>query len=168
MAQSSWSGVVLVGGLLFSCSRGPAADLTGPDPITRGPVEVQDSAVARVAVPEVPPAPSPPPLSALATISYSPESARSVSEVLAVTVKVELRGSQGPHELIANFEAPGSLPFERRAKPLDGSAFDTHVVEFVLPVAGTMIAQQPVTGTWAVALYHDGEKLSAPTFELAP
>ena len=149
-----------------ACSRGAPIDVDPPVPLTPEPqaVPVQENRVTREAEPERPP----PPLTALTTVSYEPPSARSIGEVLAVTVRVEVRGSQGTHEVIANFDAPGSMPYERRAKVIEGSAFDAHVVEFVLPVAGTMIAQAGLQGTWSVPLYHDGEKLGAPTFELTP
>jgi hypothetical protein len=109
----------------------------------------------------------PPALSLQPTITLSPAGATSIKEVLSVTVRVEIKGSEGPHELIAEFGAPGPFPYERRGKTISGSAFDVQTVEFVLPVAGTMIDQQNLSGTWSVALFHDGQRLSAPTFELA-
>jgi hypothetical protein len=167
MALRAWWKLLPVVCWLASCSKGTTVDINPPDPLTPDPAAVvpAESATVRRVQPEAP-QPQPPPLSALASIRYSPETASSVNEVLSVTVRVELKGSQGAHEVIANFEAPGSMPFERRVKVIDGSAFDTHVVEFVLPVAGTMIPQTGLSGIWTVALYHDGEKLTAPTFEL--
>jgi hypothetical protein len=150
---------------IAACSRGGAIDVEPPEPLTPVEVEVpvvEQPRVTREAEPERPL----PPLTALTRITYSPESARSMSEVLSVTVHVELHGSQGGHEVVANFEAPGGMPYERRAKQIDGTAFDTHQIDFVLPVAGTMIPQAGLSGVWVASLYHDGEKLAVPTFEL--
>ena len=148
---------------IAACSRGGAIDVEPPEPLTPVAVPVvEEPRVTREAEPERPL----PPLTALTRVTYSPATARSMSEVLAVTVHVELRGSQGGHEVVANFEAPGGMPYERRAKPIDGTAFDTHELDFVLPVAGTMIPQAGLSGVWVASLYHDGERLAVPTFEL--
>lgn len=146
-----------------ACSRGGTIDVEPPQPLT--PVEVpvvEQPRVTREAEPERPL----PPLTALTSITYLPATARSMGEVLSVTVHVEVHGSQGGHEVVANFEAPGGMPYERRAKQIDGTAFDTHQIDFVLPVAGTMIPQAGLSGVWVASLYHDGEKLAVPTFEL--
>ncbi len=160
---------------LGACTRGgepPVLSVPPLAPEDQAPesllsVDLLPGAVSPGVVEMVEPLP-PPPLSLQPSISISPAGATRLKDVNSVLVKVELKGSAGPHEVIAEFGAPGTIPYERRVKAIAGSAFDVQTVEFVLPVAGTMIDQQNLSGTWTVALFHDGQKLSAPTFELSP
>src|SRR5439155_3709365 len=102
------------------------------------------------------------------SIIFDPLTASRTQEVFTVTVQVVVKNSQGPHELSAEFVAPGAINYERRATAIDGPVDQEKMVTFVLPVAATMIDQQKMTGTWVVKLFHDGAQLSAPTFELLP
>ena len=108
----------------------------------------------------------PPPLGLVATATLEPSGVSRVSQVLAIRVRVEVKGSVGAHQLFAEFGAPGDVTYERKSASIEGDGFTPRTIDFVLPVAGTMIDAQQLSGTWTVRIFHDGQPLAAPTFEL--
>jgi hypothetical protein len=112
--------------------------------------------------------PAPLPVLLAPSITFDPPEAVQIADVLNVIVTVRVLNSQGPHEVSAELLTPSGFHYQRRAVPIDGPAEQEKTATFVVPVAGTMIAEQKLAGIWSVKLFHDGEALSTPTFELAP
>lgn len=110
----------------------------------------------------------PPRLAHRVRVSLVPSDAVRVSAVRSVHVRVEVVGSDGVHEVAAVFTAPSRTTYARQASQLSGTAFDTQVVEYDLPVSGTFIDQHQLTGHWQLVTTHDGVEQAATSFELAP
>jgi hypothetical protein len=140
--------------------RKPEVSIEPPEPLVRiEPVaEVAPSVGATV---------SPPPVVLVPSISTEPAGTVRLSDVLSVTVRVVVKNAIGERDVIADFIAPGPVDYQRKVQRIMGTGGEQTVV-FDLPVAGTLIDQQKLTGTWSVRLFVDGEQLSTPTFEIAP
>lgn len=108
----------------------------------------------------------PPKLAATSASTFSPMLVTSISAVRLVTVTFELIGAEGAvaHE----FVGPSGAPYAREELELQGSAFDAHHLELVLPVAGTAIDTARLSGTWTARLLVNGAVLQSHSFELTP
>jgi len=111
--------------------------------------------------------PPPPPLAATGTISVDPPDARSPSMVRSVTARFSVIGVTAPSNLDVEFTMPGGTPYEKRTATLDADPFNPQQMQFVLPVAGTFIDTNDLTGSWQVNLRLGANVLSTQTFELA-
>jgi hypothetical protein len=108
-----------------------------------------------------------PPVSLASQVLVEPLGETSVSKVRSVEVTATVTGA-GAEELGLEIETPQGLPYERRAKPLDGAPGDTQVATFGIPVAGTMIDSSRLAGTWTVKFLMRGKVVSTQTFSLTP
>ena len=111
--------------------------------------------------------PPPPPLAATGTLSINPPNAHSPSTVRSVTVTYSVIGVTAPSDLDVEFTMPGGLPYEKRTSTLTADPFNPQQLQFVLPVAGTFIDTNDLTGSWQVNLRLGANVLSTQTFELA-
>jgi hypothetical protein len=109
-----------------------------------------------------------PAISLTGSVVFDPPTAVRIGEVLTVTLHVVVKNSAGPHQVIAEFVAPGAIDYERRVAPIDGPLDQEKSVDITLPVAGTLIDQQKLAGSWSARLFVDGERFSTPTFGLSP
>lgn len=110
----------------------------------------------------------PPALSATTCLSYQPATETRISTVRSVIACAKVVGAEGRRTLAVEFIAPGGFPYERREKELKGSAFETQLIEFDLPVAGTMIDTSRMSGKWSARFFLDGQPLATRTFDLLP
>jgi hypothetical protein len=110
--------------------------------------------------------PVPPALSAIPDLEVFPPAASSVSAVRQIVVAFELVGAGAPSSASVEFINPSGAPYERQELSIEGSAFQTHRLEFVLPVAATAIDTSGMSGKWAARLAVDGQPVSIQTFEL--
>ena len=58
--------------------------------------------------------------------------------------------------------------YERHVAQLQGSALDTQHFDFVLPVAGTWIDSQSLTGSWSANVFVAGVSQQTLTFDIEP
>jgi hypothetical protein len=151
--------------LALSCadrSSEPAPNISPLDPVVvASPIDAPTVALG----PAMQQAPA---LSVAPSILFNPSTAVRVGEVLTVTLHLVVKNAAGPHQVIAEFVAPGAIDFERRVAPIDGPIDQEKTVDITLPVAGTLIDLQKLTGDWNVRVFVDGERFSTPTFGLAP
>ncbi len=111
--------------------------------------------------------PPPPPLAATGAISLDPPATRSPSIVRSVTASFSVIGVTAASDFDVEFTMPSGLPYEKRIAPLIADPFNLQQLQFVLPVAGTFIDSNDLTGTWQVSLRLGGNVLTTQTFELA-
>jgi hypothetical protein len=151
--------------LSLSCadrSSEPAPGISPLDPVVVAtPVDAPGEALAA-------PMQQAPPIVVTPSIVFEPPTATRISEVTSVTLHVVVKNAAGPHQVIAEFVAPGAIDFERRIAPVDGPLDQEKVVDIRIPVAGTLIDLQKLTGTWSIRVFVDGERFSTPTFGLSP
>jgi hypothetical protein len=151
--------------LVLSCadrSSDPAPGISPLDPVVVAtPVDAPGVALAA-------PLQQAPAIVVTPSIVFDPPTATRISEVNSVTLHVVVKNAAGPHQVIAEYVAPGAIDFERRVAPIDGPMDQEKVVDIRVPVAGTLIDLQKLTGTWTIRLFVDGERFSTPTFGLSP
>jgi hypothetical protein len=156
---------------LAGCLQSPAKTLDPgtievlpPDNLQKGTAETLDPAKF-VAPAEQP---RPPPLSVTSAVSLTPPEAVRIGQLRQLTVTFEVIGAGEASVAALEFVAPGGIPYDRQETPLTGSAFDSHHLEFVLPVAATAIDTAKMGGTWTAALSIDGRQARDQIFELTP
>jgi hypothetical protein len=107
-----------------------------------------------------------PPLVGLAGVTYVPEGARGLSEVMSVEVRLRVSGIVGSASVDAEFLAPGPSAYERRTARVTAVPTEERELVFSLPVAGTNIPTHGLSGTWEVRFFADGAPLTTTTFTL--
>lgn len=150
---------------------------------TATPVEVRPPV-------EPPPPPPPPPLTPLlpparVELVYTeapplplthalrarlvPTGARTLREVQAVEVEVDVRGGPaGQREVAVQFVSPQGLVWERKALRLDRAQGELGTARFSLPVASTFLEEQALAGAWQVSSFDEGVAQASATFTLEP
>ncbi len=108
------------------------------------------------------------PLQIFSSATLIPPDAASLHEVRAVLVRFELIGAPVTQGLALEFVAPQDVVFERRQGALEAGPFASQTVEYELPVAGTLIDLNELTGRWTARLNLEGEAIGAQDFELSP
>jgi hypothetical protein len=101
------------------------------------------------------------------TLTTEPAAATQISELRVVRVALEVFGAD-PSEVAVEFTAPTGEIFERQATQLTGTRFDHQTAEFALPVAGTLIEQLEMVGTWQARFFLRGVENSWLSFEVTP
>jgi len=109
----------------------------------------------------------PPTFSLQTGATLSPSGNTSKSMVDAVTVSVDMIGTPAT-ELAVEFVSPSGTPYERRTVQATGSVDDAQHFDFVLPVAGTWIDSQAITGQWTARIFLAGAEQPAATFTIDP
>ncbi len=109
----------------------------------------------------------PPELKITATVTSTPAGATLQSPLDFITLGVDLYGAT-PGEVAIELIAPGGSMYQRFATELTGEATQIQHVEFVLPVAGTWIDSQAMTGTWYAHVYFQGSERLTQPFDLDP
>ena len=156
LALLTVSSIVFVG-----CGdRKPDITVEPPEPLVRIEPVAEVTPAVRVVT-------APPPVVLVPSISTEPSGSTRVNEVLSVMVRVQVKNAIGQHSVIADFIAPGAIDYQRKVQTIEANG-DEQTVVFELPVAGTLIDREKLTGTWSVRLFVDSERLSTPTFEIAP
>jgi hypothetical protein len=112
--------------------------------------------------------PAPPPLTITLVVSKDPPEATSVSEVRTVDVKMYALGLQVPNALELHLLTPSGSLYQRSTAALEGSPFNEQNTVFQLPVSGTAIDSNSVSGTWTAKLLVNGEDAASQNFELTP
>ncbi len=101
------------------------------------------------------------------TLVTEPLNTTQVSELREVHVTVDVSGVD-PSELALEFVSPEGDVFERQTARLTERRTVAQSVEFLLPVAGTLIASTQRVGTWQARLFHDGAPVQTLSFEVTP
>ncbi len=109
-----------------------------------------------------------PPLRATSRITVVPALETSIPRVRQVTVAFEVFGAGAPSTAALEFVNPAGAPYDRQEVALEGSAFEPHPLEFVLPVAATAVDTGKMIGTWTARLLIDGKSVQNHNFELTP
>ena len=109
-----------------------------------------------------------PPLRATSRITAVPALETSIPRVRQVTVGFEVFGAGAPSTAALEFVNPAGAPYDRQEVALVGSAFEPHLLEFVLPVAATAVDTGKMIGTWTARLLIDGKSVHNHNFELTP
>jgi hypothetical protein len=147
------------------------SEVGAPDPITAEPsIDVATIDPAQGAARPLPAIEliKPLPVIFAPSVAADPAGAIKLADVGAITVHVVVKNAGGPHEVSVEFVAPGEINYQRKAVTIDGPVDQEKIVDFELPVAGTMITQQKLSGVWSARLFLDGAPMSTPTFELTP
>ncbi len=110
---------------------------------------------------------SPPPLAATSTVTFSPAGMVTKSEVVSVTLSVDVSGAAGG-DLALELVAPDGSMYQRPEQPLGTDPFASQHFDFTFPVAGTWIDSMSLTGTWHAHLMFGSTELLHDTFELVP
>jgi hypothetical protein len=168
---------------LWACQQAPSPGIeTGAENLARGTVDAEPSSRTAAVAPSKPTRPSrdlhdhptlhpvvqaPPALSVQTQATASPAGAVSKGLVDSITLSVDLLGAD-PGELALEIIAPNGTPYERHATQMQGTAFDAQHFEFVLPVAGTWIDSQSLTGSWSANVFVAGVAQQALTFDIEP
>jgi signal peptidase I len=142
--------------LFAGCSEG---QLTLEEPVMEKPgmpVELGVGSTSRRAPVE---------LIATGSLERSPAGAERVGDLKTLTVRVQMEGFK-PGTMAVEFMAPGDVPFQRKTARLSGLPIEEHA--FSLPVAGTLIDTNNLSGRWAARLTAHGKTVSTWNFELKP
>lgn len=121
---------------------------------------------------EVPPAPelSPalglPAIAASSSLRVDPPGATSIDEVRSLYFDVEIRGAPRGAQLAVEWVANGEVVYERRTAVLEAGPQAPAQHTFELPVAGTMIRQSQLVGSWTARFFLDGTEVSSQAFGL--
>lgn len=107
-----------------------------------------------------------PSLSFKASVFNPTSHQKPLAELDSVDLDVEVVGAFAGSEVSVEFFEPGGSVYERRTLALSGTVFDNQQVRFTLPVAGTLIEQMKLAGTWQARFELDGTELQTQTFEL--
>jgi hypothetical protein len=155
---------------LTGCLQSPAKNFEPGTTEVLPPDALQNGANAQVVDPSVSVAAAAesPALKVTSAISRTPPEAVTISQLRQLTVSFEVSGAGAPSVAALEFMGPGGIPYDRKEAPLSGSAFETHHLEFVLPVAATTIDTARMGGTWTAALSIDGRPARDQIFELTP
>ncbi len=98
------------------------------------------------------------------TVEAEPAGSFSVEslETLVLTAEV-VNGAPGA-EVVLELDAPGEVPYQRLTAKLEGAPARA---VFQLPVAGTWIHQNQMTGLWTARFLADGALAGTQTFEIS-
>lgn len=138
--------------------------LPGVEPVATPPERLRDEGPLGL---EVAPEAHLPPVTLVSQVAVEPLGETSVSKVRSVEVTATVNGA-GAEELGLEIETPQGLPYERRAKQLEGAPGEVQVATFGIPVAGTMIDSSRLSGTWTVKFLVRGKVVSTQNFSLTP
>lgn len=108
------------------------------------------------------------PLAATGAVSVTPSGTSSVSQVRQITARFDLEGANVPGVAAVEFVPPSGMPYHRMEAAVGVAPPELDRLTFELPVAGTAIDQNKLTGTWSVRLLVGGRQLAAQNFELTP
>lgn len=136
-----------------------APPLVNVDPATFVSVEVPG-------LPEAPTAVGLPALSARSRMRVDPPGATSIDEVRSLYFDVDISGAPRGAQLAAEWVANGEVVYERRTAVLELGPQAPQQHTFELPVAGTMIRQSQLTGSWTARFFLDGAEVSSQAFGL--
>ncbi len=109
-----------------------------------------------------------PPLSAASHVEMMPAAATSVRAVRQVTIGFDVVGAGDSSIAAVEFVNAAGFNYARQELTIGGSPFDTHHLQFILPVAATAIDTQAMTGTWTARLLIDATPTRDQPFELTP
>ena len=154
--------------LMIGCVSGnaPKLEVPPPEPLTG----ISEPQPADPSVTLAPP-PSRAPLAAIRatpTVRFHPEEAQSLAEVQSVTVSWDVQNLFGTANFAVEMFANEGLPYERRSFVVEGAGRETTTVSFELAVAGTVIEQSQLVGSWEAKLFLDNEAVASSTFEIMP
>ena len=154
---------------LVACQQtSPSIDLT-VEPLARGTIDVAPPVTTSTIAPAfhlTPPQPLPPP-EAQVTLIRDPEGAMAVAALQSLTAHVTVTGATDG-DIAIEFIAPGGTIYQRQAQPSANTPLTAQTFDFVLPVAGTWIDSNALTGTWEAVLMFGPAQLHDDTFELTP
>ncbi len=156
---------VLVAAWLSACTSG---SVTPPPP--EAPEDPGEPAAPELTwngiTPVAPPTPPPPLHASTPEVLFEPPSARGLTEVTEVTVRLRVSGLPGRGTVDAEFLAPGPSVHDRRSEQLVAEPTEERELRFRLPVAGTNIPALRLSGPWEVRFFLDGAPLTSTTFTL--
>lgn len=151
--------------LAFSCQQNPGEFDTDVVNLVRGPPEPVALAPIQVTTTNI--APPPPPALAATLVVKNRIAKHSARETLSVSFYVDVIGANGG-DLALELVTPDGTVYQRMLQDLGTDPFATQHFEFKLPVAGTWIQSQGLTGTWDAHLFRADAELVHETFELDP
>lgn len=93
-----------------------------------------------------------------------PAGSYSVAELETLVLSAEVVNGEPGAEVVLELDAPGEVPYQRLTATVEG---DPARAVFELPVAGTWIHQNRMTGIWTARFLADGAVAGTQTFELS-
>jgi hypothetical protein len=128
----------------------------GPTRLQRPPFELQREAPTVPAVP----------IKATSTVTRSPAGANTVTDVREIQVSFDVSNATYRTTAAAEFVGPSGQPYQRLEAAIGvAPPADDHLT-FELPVAGTIIDTNKLSGVWSVRLLVDGQTIATQSFEL--
>ncbi len=76
-----------------------------------------------------------------------------LSDVRQVVVRFKVTGERGPRQAAVEFIRPDGMSYERRLVTLVSDGVTPQLLEFTLPVAGTLVATAGLAGTWTAKMF---------------
>jgi hypothetical protein len=155
--------------LVASACQQPATQLEiDVSNLARPTADVASPSVTRVNAAEPTRGPPPPALHATATLVRTPLDPQQPDGALgSITLHVELIGAMGG-ELGVEFVTPDGTMYQRQVATARLAPFDTQTFDFTLPISGTWISSQALSGRWHGHLLLGANELLSESFDLNP
>jgi hypothetical protein len=100
------------------------------------------------------------------TITHHPDQSAGIDQLRSVDFAIQVPNAEGSLQVTLELETPGGLPFEKWERNATAPAGQPVQVDFTLPVAGTLITQGKLAGTWKATVRVDGKILQRKSFEI--
>lgn len=107
-------------------------------------------------------------LQATGSVMIEPSGTTSIREVNVARVLFDISGATAGSEAVVEILAPSGTPYQVRSRLLDASQVESWPIEVRVPVAGTVIHESRLSGTWTARLAVNGAFISTRTFTLDP
>lgn len=140
----------------------------GAEPVLKSPGELQPAAQFLNQVPisfEVNRAPVAPKV--IASVVMLPAPSMNAEQLREVKLSLSLTAEEAG-ALKVEFVAPDGAVFDRREANFEANVLVPQTLEFSLPIAGTWVHTQAMTGVWTARALFNGETVAASTFEVTP
>lgn len=169
--MTRWAIIAVALGALAACAAKPEPTL---QPVTLEPEKLPSDPTPVEKLPEpqeVTLAPTstilPLRLFASGSAKYTlvPDGALKVSEVHAVNLSLEVLNGPAGGAVHMELVAPSGLSYERQEQQLQAGKSR---LDFTVPVAGTLIQQVGMSGTWTAHFTLDGRELATQQYSLSP
>lgn len=148
---------------LAGCDDHAVPETLPPDAVTGAPAPAPPNASS--GIPE--PTRAPPPQLAFSVVS-EPTDATNLREVRDLVVYVHVSGTWASNDIGVEFISPSGNVYERQARSIEDSLQSEQVLAFRLPVAGTFITANAMSGIWQARVWMNGLERAAQPFELKP
>lgn len=108
------------------------------------------------------------PLEASGAVTLEPMGASSIRDVSVARVRFVISGASAGTDAVVELVAPSGTPYQVRRSKVGSTNDESWPMEMQVPVAGTVIHESGLSGTWTARLAVAGRVISTQTFDLVP